>query len=212
MAGGSASFGGGDDERQMIVDINVTPLVDITLVLLIIFMVTAVVHREPAIKVDLPKAASGSDQTKTTLSITISKDGSVYLNGERSSDGASSTTVHGELPEESRPAGHHRRRQGRVARRRHPRHRSREALGGAPLRAQRRPRNQRQIKVGRRDRRRHARTEPALAQRRPSREGLGALPGSQVDGDWWSPPARRTKGWSPPASRSARTSSSPAVF
>ena len=39
MAGGA--FGGGDDDNAMIVGINVTPLVDITLVLLIIFMVTA---------------------------------------------------------------------------------------------------------------------------------------------------------------------------
>ena len=97
MAGG-ANFGGGDDEMQTIVGINVTPLVDITLVLLIIFMVTASYIVSPAIKVDLPKAASGSEQTKTTLSITISKDNAVYLNGERSSDGRIVDYIHGELP------------------------------------------------------------------------------------------------------------------
>jgi biopolymer transport protein ExbD len=96
MAGG-ASFGG-DDDNGMIVNINVTPLVDITLVLLIIFMVTASYIVSPAIKVDLPKAASGSDQTKTTLAVTISKDGNVYLNGERSSDGRIVDYIHGELP------------------------------------------------------------------------------------------------------------------
>ena len=96
MAGG-ASFGG-DDESPMIVGINVTPLVDITLVLLIIFMVTASYIVSPAIKVDLPKAASGSDQTKTTLAVTIAKDGNVYLNGERSSDGRIVDYIHGELP------------------------------------------------------------------------------------------------------------------
>ena len=97
MAGG-ASFGGGDDDVQIIVGINVTPLVDITLVLLIIFMVTASYIVSPAIKVDLPKAASGSDQTKTTLAITISKDDAVYLNGERSSDARIVDYIHGELP------------------------------------------------------------------------------------------------------------------
>ena len=97
MAGG-ASFGGDDDNGRMIVDINVTPLVDITLVLLIIFMVTASYIVSPAIKVDLPKAASGSDQTKTTLAITISKDNQVYLNGERSSDQRIVDYIHGELP------------------------------------------------------------------------------------------------------------------
>jgi biopolymer transport protein ExbD len=96
MAGG-ASFGG-DDESPMIVGINVTPLVDITLVLLIIFMVTASYIVSPAIKVDLPKAASGSDQTKTTLAVTIAKDGNVYLNGERSTDGRIVDYIHTELP------------------------------------------------------------------------------------------------------------------
>ena len=47
--------------------INVTPLVDIVLVLLIIFMVTTTYIVNPTIKVDLPKAASGIEQTKTTL-------------------------------------------------------------------------------------------------------------------------------------------------
>jgi biopolymer transport protein ExbD len=95
---GGASFGGDDDNGRMIVDINVTPLVDITLVLLIIFMVTASYIVSPAIKVDLPKAASGSDQTKTTLAITIAKDDSVFLNGERSSDQKIVDYIHGELP------------------------------------------------------------------------------------------------------------------
>jgi len=97
MAGG-ASFGGDDDGGRMIVDINVTPLVDITLVLLIIFMVTASYIVSPAIKVDLPKAASGSDQTKTTLAITIAKDGALFLNGERSSDAGIVAYIGGELP------------------------------------------------------------------------------------------------------------------
>ena len=86
------------NDDEMITGINVTPLVDITLVLLIIFMVTASYIVSPAIKVDLPKAASGSDQTKTTLAITIAKDGNVYLNGERSSDGRIVDYIHGELP------------------------------------------------------------------------------------------------------------------
>ena len=67
MAGGASGYGNDDDSGRMIVDINVTPLVDITLVLLIIFMVTASYIVSPAIKVDLPKAASGTEQTKTTL-------------------------------------------------------------------------------------------------------------------------------------------------
>ena len=60
MAGAASQFED-DDSGRMITDINVTPLVDITLVLLIIFMVTTTYIVNPSIKVDLPKAVSGSD-------------------------------------------------------------------------------------------------------------------------------------------------------
>src|SRR5882672_5562514 len=98
MAGGSNAFGGGDEPGGMIVDINVTPLVDITLVLLIIFMVTATYIVSPSIKVELPKAASGSDQAKTTLALTLSKDHLLYLNGERSNDAAVVKFIADSLP------------------------------------------------------------------------------------------------------------------
>jgi biopolymer transport protein ExbD len=95
---GANPFGGDDEPGRMIVDINVTPLVDITLVLLIIFMVTASYIVSPAIKVDLPKAASGSAETKSTLSLTLMKDGALYLNGERSNDGLVSKFIADSLP------------------------------------------------------------------------------------------------------------------
>jgi biopolymer transport protein TolR len=88
VAFGGSRFGSDDEPGRMIVDINVTPLVDITLVLLIVFMVTAAFIVNPAIKVDLPKAASGTEQTRTVLGLTLMKDGALYLNGERSSDEA----------------------------------------------------------------------------------------------------------------------------
>jgi len=94
---GTNNFGD-DDAGRMIVDINVTPLVDITLVLLIIFMVTASYIVSPAIKVDLPKAASATEQTKTTLSLTLAKDGGLYLNGQRSNDQAVIQFIAAELP------------------------------------------------------------------------------------------------------------------
>jgi biopolymer transport protein ExbD len=86
-AGNHESYPMGDsDAGEMISGINVTPLVDITLVLLIIFMVTTTYIVNPSIKVDLPKAASGTEQTKTTLGLTLMKDGALYLNGERTND------------------------------------------------------------------------------------------------------------------------------
>jgi biopolymer transport protein ExbD len=54
MAG---AFDSGDDE--LIAGINVTPLVDVVLVLLVIFLITAPVIYQSAIKVQLPKASSG---------------------------------------------------------------------------------------------------------------------------------------------------------
>jgi biopolymer transport protein ExbD len=78
--------GGGDD---MIAGINVTPLVDITLVLLIIFMVTATYVVKEAIEVDLPRAASGGETLDTTLAFVLDKQGTLYLDGaETGSDAA----------------------------------------------------------------------------------------------------------------------------
>lgn len=65
----------------MITGINVTPLVDITLVLLIIFMVTAVYIVAPAIKIKLPKAATAEATPVTTIALVLDIDRVLYLNG-----------------------------------------------------------------------------------------------------------------------------------
>jgi biopolymer transport protein ExbD len=95
---GTSPFDSDDDGGRMITDINVTPLVDIVLVLLIIFMVTTTYIVNPSIKVDLPKAATGSDQARTNLALVLTKDGTLYLNGERSDDGGVSRFITTELP------------------------------------------------------------------------------------------------------------------
>jgi biopolymer transport protein ExbD len=76
--------GGGDDE--LISEINVTPLVDITLVLLIIFMVTATYIVREAIEVDLPRAAHAGEATGTTLAVVLTRDGAIYLDGVKRSE------------------------------------------------------------------------------------------------------------------------------
>ena len=100
MAAIPQNFGAGDDEpgSQIISGINVTPLVDITLVLLIIFMVTATVIVNAGIKVELPKASSGAAETKTTLALTLTKDGALYLNGDKSTAEAVSRYISTTLP------------------------------------------------------------------------------------------------------------------
>jgi biopolymer transport protein ExbD len=74
MAGGG--FGSSDPD-DIISGINITPLVDVVLVLLIIFLITAPVLYQSAIKVQLPKAKSGEEAVKTALSFTITKEGAV---------------------------------------------------------------------------------------------------------------------------------------
>jgi biopolymer transport protein ExbD len=68
-------------EDDMITGINVTPLVDITLVLLVILMVTASYVVSKSIPMELPKGATG-ETTPTTLSVSIDKDGATYLDAE----------------------------------------------------------------------------------------------------------------------------------
>ena len=77
--------GGGMRRRGMIAEINVTPLVDIMLVLLIVFMLTAHLIAKQAIEVDLPKASKATTPPPTPLVVTLSREGDLYLNGIRAS-------------------------------------------------------------------------------------------------------------------------------
>jgi biopolymer transport protein ExbD len=77
MAGGAQQ----DDDGE-ITGINVTPLVDIVLVLLIIFMVTANFIVRETVEVDLPKAANSNDKTvEGPVMITLDKDANIFLDG-----------------------------------------------------------------------------------------------------------------------------------
>ena len=81
MAGSGPAYDDDDGGGAMISDINVTPLVDITLVLLIIMMVAApLIVNNPSIKVELPKASQGDETQKSTVSLTLRKDGQLYFN------------------------------------------------------------------------------------------------------------------------------------
>lgn len=70
----------GNGSRRPLSDINVTPLVDVMLVLLIIFMVTAPMMQQ-GIPVNLPKAkARGLDTPEGKIVITITKNKEVFIN------------------------------------------------------------------------------------------------------------------------------------
>ena len=79
--------GGADmDDDDGITGINVTPLVDVMLVLLIIFMVASNYIVKEAIEVNLPKAASGEEinAENKSIALILKSDGRLFLNGELS--------------------------------------------------------------------------------------------------------------------------------
>ena len=77
MAGGASS----DDDDGLIAGINVTPLVDVTLVLLIIFMVTARIIVSQGMPMDLPKSASG-EALQTIFAVELTADGKTRVDSE----------------------------------------------------------------------------------------------------------------------------------
>ena len=69
------------NDDELISSINVTPLVDVVLVLLIIFMVTARIIHSQGMPMDLPKAASG-ESIQTVFSVELSADGKTVVDSE----------------------------------------------------------------------------------------------------------------------------------
>jgi biopolymer transport protein ExbD len=76
MAGGAS-----DDDDGLISGINVTPLVDVMLVLLVIFMVTAKIIVQQGMPMDLPKSASG-EAMQSIFSVDLSTDGRVRVDSK----------------------------------------------------------------------------------------------------------------------------------
>ncbi|MDA3863201.1 MAG: biopolymer transporter ExbD [Deltaproteobacteria bacterium] len=71
-----------DENSQTSEEINVTPLVDTALVLLLVFMVATPVIMNQAIKVKLPKVANSKSVKFTTVALTLKKDDKLFLNGK----------------------------------------------------------------------------------------------------------------------------------
>jgi biopolymer transport protein ExbD len=69
-----------DDE---ITAINVTPLVDIVLVLLIVFMVTATFIVRETMEVDLPRAANAGETVEGLINVVMDKEGRIFLDGSQ---------------------------------------------------------------------------------------------------------------------------------
>lgn len=71
-----------NDEDQIVADINMTPLIDIMLVLLIIFMVSSSAAIESGLDVNLPEMNAVSDKPQETVVISLAKNGTLAVQGE----------------------------------------------------------------------------------------------------------------------------------
>ena len=69
----------GGDDNDIVSGINVTPMVDITLVLLIIFMVTATFVSEQGLQVNLPKVATQEDAPTPAITVTLGSKGELKI-------------------------------------------------------------------------------------------------------------------------------------
>jgi biopolymer transport protein ExbD len=86
MAGRASVYAGEDDEDGgAITDINITPFVDVVLVLLVIFIVTAKLIVARGIDVEKPTDPSGGD-VSSTLRVVVDATGTIYVNGDHFPD------------------------------------------------------------------------------------------------------------------------------
>jgi biopolymer transport protein ExbD len=99
MAMGSSNSNS-DGEEQIVSDINMTPLIDIMLVLLIIFMVTSTAALESGLDIELPKTQiTNEKKTDEILIITLDKAGKVALQGKYVEEGELATQMIAKLAE-----------------------------------------------------------------------------------------------------------------
>ncbi|MDB5779863.1 MAG: outer rane transport energization protein ExbD [Polaromonas sp.] len=80
------SFGTQDDTDEVMNEINMTPLVDVMLVLLIIFIITVPVMKH-SVNIDLPRATNEQQLVKPeTVRLSVDAEGSYYVNDARIAD------------------------------------------------------------------------------------------------------------------------------
>ncbi|MGE5301712.1 MAG: ExbD/TolR family protein [Alphaproteobacteria bacterium] len=85
-------LGGNDESSGIVSEINITPLTDIFLVLLIIFMITSSAMIESGGKVNLPKAVATQTESRgTTVTLTPKRD--IYVNQKKVSEDNLETTL-----------------------------------------------------------------------------------------------------------------------
>lgn len=99
LDGSSEDLSGGSG--GLMSSINITPFVDVVLVLLVIFMITAPILVKDILEIKLPKAASGDGQVVQTLGVAVNKDGNILLNGVLADEEALKSAAAAALAENS---------------------------------------------------------------------------------------------------------------
>jgi biopolymer transport protein ExbD len=100
------SFGTQDDSDEVMNEINMTPLVDVMLVLLIIFIITVPVMKH-AVNVDLPRATNQAQDTKPqTIQLSVDAQGSYYWNEAKVDDARLPELLQAEAAKEPQPYLH----------------------------------------------------------------------------------------------------------
>src|SRR3954470_17291528 len=89
--------GAATEDEDQITGINVTPLVDIVLVLLIIFMVTANFIVRETVEVDLPRAAHGGETVQGLVNVVMDKDAKIFFDGAEVDEATLQTRVSEQL-------------------------------------------------------------------------------------------------------------------
>ena len=97
------SFEAQEDGDEVMSEINMTPLVDIMLVLLIVFMITLPVIQH-AVKVELPRASSGRDKTPPeNLQLSVDAQGQFFLGKQAIAADALQQRLHEQAAREPQP-------------------------------------------------------------------------------------------------------------
>ena len=73
---------GPDPTDDLVTGVNITPLVDVMLVLLIVFLVTSSLIISKSIQVEVPRAATGSETAVGLLALVVSASGDLFVNGQ----------------------------------------------------------------------------------------------------------------------------------
>ena len=100
------AFGTQDEADEVMNEINMTPLVDVMLVLLIIFIITVPVMKH-SVNVDLPRAANTAEKVMPdTVRLSVAADGAYYWNGQAIDDAELATRLQTEGARDPQPDLH----------------------------------------------------------------------------------------------------------